>query len=325
MDFMKALQNALFGFLIACTASYVSAQAYPAKPVRLLVPYPPGAALDFLARAIAPKLSENMGVSVVIDNKAGASGAIGSEMLARATPDGYTIGLGNPSTHSLPVALGKKLGYDPLKDFTPISVLVKNILCVVVNPQLPVRSVKELVEYARRNSGSISFSSPGSGTSPHLIGELLNQISGINMVHIPYRGGGPAFSDLLSGEVPVAFAATATIMSYAKNGRVRPLAVFDDRRYRELPEVPTGIEALPGLVAKASWTGVFGPSGMPGSVVGRLNAELLKVVRAPDVVTLLETNGSDVLGTPPEDLKAFVSSDIELWTRVVQARNIRAD
>ena len=322
---MKTTHRGVLGLLLACSAFTASAQSYPAKPVRFLVPYPPGAALDFLARAIAPKLGDSLGVPVVIDNKAGASGAIGSELLARSAPDGYTVGLGNPSTHSLPVALGKKLPYDPVKDFTPISVLVKNILCLVVNAQLPVRSVKELVDYAKKNPGKVSFSSPGAGTSPHLIGELLNQIAGTDMVHIAYRGGGPAFGDLLSGEVPVAFAATATIMAHVKNGRVRPLAVFDDRRYRELPDAPTGSEAFPGFVAKASWTGAFAPTGVPRAIVARLNADMVKAVKAPDVVTLLETNGSEVLGTAPEDLKAFVDSDIELWTRVVRARDIHTD
>lgn len=322
---MRLLFQTVAGLLFAGVALSAGAQAYPSKPVRVLVPYPPGAALDFLARAIGPKLSEGLGVSLVIDNKAGASGAIGSELLARSAPDGYTIGLGNPSTHSLPIALGKKLGYDPLKDFTPISVLVKNILTLAVNPQLPVRSVSELVDYAKKNPGRVSFSSPGSGTSPHLIGELLNQIAGTDMVHIAYRGGGPAFTDLLNGQVPIAFAATATVMPHVKNGRARVLAVFDDVRYGELPDVPTGGESLAGFAPKASWTGVFGPRGLPTPVVARLNAELLKVINVPEVRSLLEANGSQVLGTPPEDLRKFISNDIDLWTRVVQARKIRAD
>lgn len=322
---MRTLQAILLGSLLAGVSCTGWAQTYPAKPVRLLVPFPPGAALDFLARAIVPKLNDSLGISVVIDNKGGASGAIGTELLARSAPDGYTIGLGNPGTHSLPVALGKKLGYDPLKDFTPISVLVKNILSLVVNPQLPVRTVKELVDYAKKNPGKLSFSSAGNGTSLHLIGELLNQLGGIDIAHIPYRGGGPALTDLLSGQVPVAVAASATIMPYVKNGRVRALAVFDDTRYREMPEVPTGSEAFPGFVAKASWIGAFGPLGMPQAIVVRLNNEMVKAVRTPDITALLEANGSAVLGTPPEDLAAFVRSDIELWTGVVRDRNISTD
>jgi len=290
-----------------------------------VVPYPPGASLDMLSRAVAPKLSASMGVPVISESRAGASGAIGSAYLARAAPDGYTIGLGNASTHWLPVALGKKLPYDPVKDFTPLSALVKNISSIVVNPQLPVRSLKELVDYARKNPGKLAYSTPGNGTSAHLIGEMLNQIAGIELVHVPYRGSGPALTDLLGGQVLVGITSTSTIMPYVKNGRVRVLAVLDEKRYPYLPEVPTGGESLAGFAPKATLTGMFGPAGMANETVARLNAELVKAVKANDVRPMLEANGFDVVGSSPEEFSALIKSNIEQWSVVVRARNIQAD
>ncbi len=316
---------ALLATMAAYPAAPLLAQDYPSKPIRIVVPYPPGGSLDILARAVSPKLNAGLGVPVIVESRAGASGVIGSEYLARSAPDGYTIGVGNASTHWLPVALGKKLPYDPVKDFTPLSALVKNISSLVVNSQFPVRSVKELVDYARKNPGKVSFSTPGTGTSAHLIGEMLNQIAGIELVHVPYRGSGPALTDLLGGQVLVGISSTSTVMPYVKNGRIRVLAVLDEKRYAQLPDIPTGSESLPGFAPKATLTGMFGPAGMAHEIVSRLNAELVKAVREPDIRSTLEANAFDVVGSTPEEFSALIRSNIEQWSGVVRARHIHAD
>lgn len=322
---LTRLMILLLGMVLACSAAPLAAQQYPTRLIRIVVPYPPGASLDLLARTLAPKLSLALSVPVISESRAGASGAIGSEYLARAAPDGYTIGLGNASTHWLPVALGKKLPYDPVKDFTPLSALVKNISSLVVNPRLPVRSVKELVDYAKKNPGRLAFSSPGTGTSAHLIGEMLNQIAGIELLHVPYRGSGPALTDLLGGQVLVGITSTSTIMPYVKNAQLRVIAVLDEKRYAYLPEVPTGSESLAGFAPKATLTGMFGPAGMAHETVVRLNTELIRAVTQPDVRSLLEANAFDVVGSSPEEFSALIRSNIEQWSAVVRARNIRAD
>jgi tripartite-type tricarboxylate transporter receptor subunit TctC len=300
-------------------------QAYPSKPIRMVAPYPPGASIDIVARLIGQKMGESMGQAFIVDNKAGASGAIGSEFLARAAPDGYTIGFGNPSTHVLPVALKKKMPYDAVKDFTPISGIAKNILAIAVHPAVPVKNIRELVDYAKANPGKVSYGTPGSGTSHHLIGEMLNEVAGIDMLHIPYKGGGPAVADLLSGQIPMNIASLTTVTPYIKNGRARIIAILDDRRYVELPDVQTGIESFPGFEAKASWTGLFGPAGLPPEIVTRLYTEMRKALGDPEVKKKLEANGFEIIASPPAEFRAFLESDIALWSRVARARNIKSD
>ena len=316
--------------LIAASALFAATLAangegYPSKPIRVIAPFPPGASIDIVARTIGQKMSESMGQPFVIENKAGASGAIGTEFLAHASPDGYTIGIGNPSTHVLPIALKKKMRYDGVKDFTPLSVIAKNILAIVVDPALPVKSIGELVDYTRRNPGRISYGTPGNGTSHHLIGEMLNEVAGIDMLHVGYRGGGPAITDLLSGQIPVGVASLTTVMPFIKSGRIRVIAILDDRRYPDLPDVPTGIESFPGFEAKASWTGMFGPAGLPDEIVARLYAELRKALGDRDVRKRLEANGFEIIGSSPAEFRALLDSDIALWSRIARARNIKVD
>lgn len=307
------------------TALAAHGQGYPARPIRVVAPFPPGASIDIVARTIGQKMSESMGQPFVIENKAGASGAIGTELLARAAPDGYTIGIGNPSTHVLPIALKRKVRYDGVKDFTPLSAIAKNILAIVVDPALPVKSIRELVDYARRNPGTISYGTPGNGTSHHLIGEMLNEVAGIDMLHVGYRGGGPAITDLLSGQIPAGVASLTTVMPFVKSGRIRVIAILDDRRYPDLPDVPTGIESFPGFEAKASWTGMFGPAGLPAEIVARLHAELRKALGDPDVRRRLEANGFEVIGSSPAEFRTLLDSDIALWSRIARARNINVE
>jgi tripartite-type tricarboxylate transporter receptor subunit TctC len=320
---MLRLLVAASALLAGALAAY--GQGYPGKPVRVIAPFPPGASIDIVARTVGQKMSEGMGQPFVIENRAGASGAIGTEFLARAAPDGYTIGIGNPSTHVLPIALKKKMAYDAVKDFTPLGAVAKNILAIAVHPSLPVKSIRELVEYARSNPGKVSFSTPGNGTSHHLIGEMLNDVAGIDMLHIGYRGGGPAVTDLLNGQVPVAVASLTSVTPFVKSGRTRVIAILDDRRYADLPDVPTGIESFPGFEAKASWVGMFGPAGLPVEVVARLNAELRKALVDPDVRKRLETNGFEIIGSSPAEFRALLDSDLVLWSRIARARNVQVD
>jgi tripartite-type tricarboxylate transporter receptor subunit TctC len=312
--------SALFAAALAA-----SGQSYPSKPIRVIAPFPPGASIDIVARTIGQKMSESMGQPFVVDNRAGASGAIGTELLARAAPDGYTIGIGNPSTHVIPIALKKKMPYDGVKDFTPLSNIAKNILAIVVAPGLPVKSIRELVDYTKNNPGKIFFGTPGNGTTHHLIGEMLNEVAGINMQHVGYRGGGPAITDLLSGQIPVGVASLTTVTPFIKNGRIRVIAIIDDRRYPDLPDVPTGIESFPGFDAKASWVGVFGPAGLPAEIVTRLNAELRKALTDPDVRRRLEANGFEIIGSSPGEFRTLIESDVALWSRIGSSRNIKGD
>jgi len=303
----------------------VHGQAYPAKPIRMVAPYPPGASMDIVARMLGQKMGESMGQTFVVENKAGASGAIGSEFLARAPADGYTIGFGNPSTHVLPVALKKKMTYDAVKDFTPIGVIAKNILAIVVNPNLPVKSVRELVEYAKANPGKVSYGTPGNGTSHHMIGEMLSGVGGVELLHIPYKGGGPAIADMLSGQIPMNIASFTTVVPYIKTGRARLIAILDDRRYPDMPDVPTGIESYPGFEAKASWIGMFGPAGMPGEVVTRLHAEMRRALADPEVRKRLEANGFEIIDGTPADFRAFLAADIALWSKVANSRRVKVE
>ena len=300
-------------------------QGYPSRPIRMVAPYPPGASMDIVARTLGQKMGESVGQAFVVDNKPGASGAIGSEFLARAAPDGYTIGFGNPSTHVLPVALKRKMTYDAVKDFAPIGVIAKNILSIVVNPALPVKTVRELVDYAKNNPGRISYGTPGNGTSHHLIGEMLSQVAGVELLHVPYKGGGPAIADLLSGQIPMNIASFTTVVPYVKSGKARVIAILDDRRYADMPEVPTGIESFPGFEARASWIGMFGPTGMPADLVARIHAELRKALADPEVKKRLEANGFEIIGGSPAEFRAFLDADIALWSRVANARSIKVD
>jgi tripartite-type tricarboxylate transporter receptor subunit TctC len=325
---VRTLRNIGLGLALAITASLplpASSQPYPSKPIRMVAPYPPGASIDIVARLLGQKMGESMGQAFVIDNKAGASGAIGSEFLARSAPDGYTIGFGNPSTHVLPVALRKKMQYDAVKDFTPISAIAKNILAIAVHPSLPVRNIRELVDYAKHNPGKISYGTPGAGTSHHLIGEMLNEVAGTDMLHVGYRGGGPAITDLLSGQIPMGIASLTTVTPYVKNGRTRIIAILDDRRYSDLPDIPTGIESFPGFEAKASWTGLFGPAGMPPEIVNRIYTEMRKALADPEVKKKLEANGFEIIASTPAEFRTFLDADIALWSRIARARNIKTE
>ncbi|MBI3938874.1 MAG: tripartite tricarboxylate transporter substrate binding protein [Betaproteobacteria bacterium] len=308
-----------------CAAAPLLAQPYPSKPIRVVVGFPPGGTNDILARMIAQKLTENLGQAVIVDNRPGANSIIGSELVARSAPDGYTLLL-NSVVHAINAGLYKKLPYDPVNDFAPVILLASGQLVLVTHPSLPVNSVKQLVALAKARPGEINYASTSSGGSPHLAMELFKTMAGgLKIVHIPYKGTGPAFTDLLSGQVPLMFSPLLPALPHIKAGKLRALAVGSSKRAPVVPEVPTMAESgLPGFEASA-WFGVFAPARTSKDVVGRLNAEIVKILQVPDLRGRLSSQGADPIGSTPEQFGDYVRSEIAKWARVIEASGARAE
>src|SRR5262249_22605862 len=312
-------------FLIvsACSAS-VHAQSYPTKPVRIVVPYPPGGGSDTIIRPLAQKLSESLGQQFVIENRGGASGNIGMATVARAAPDGYTLVFALNAQLAVNVSLFKKIPYDPVRDFEPITLLGQGAYLLVVHPSLPVRSVKELVALAKTKPGQIAYASSGNGSGGHLAAELLNTMTGIKLLHVPYKGGGPALIDLLAGQVQVLFATHLSSWPHIQSGRIRPLAVSTAKRAAGL-DLPTMAEAgVPGYDSGV-WYAVLAPAGTSREIVTKLNGEVLRGLKQPDFRSLLTNNSIDPIGSTPEQLGAYVRSEIRKYAKVVKDANIQVD
>jgi len=321
---MATLRNALL--VLALAASHAAfGQAYPAKPIRLVVPYPPGGSTDLLARTLAQKMGETIGQPIIVDNRGGASGMLGSELVARAAPDGYTFLLGTGATHGLNMLLSKTVPYDPVRDFTPLTAAVEVPIALAVHPSVPASSARELVDYAKRNPGKLSFGSSGTGSPHHLAGELLKQLTGIDIVHVPYKGAGPAMQDLIGGQIPIVLTTLSTALPQMRGGKIKVLGVVEAKRAQSAPEVPTIGESLPGYAMPNSWLGFFGPAGLPDPIVRRLNDELVKAVRAPDVRAKLEAAGLPVTGTTAAEFSFMVKRDIETFRRIVTAAGIKPE
>jgi tripartite-type tricarboxylate transporter receptor subunit TctC len=301
------------------------AQAYPAKPVRLIVPYPPGGSTDLLGRTVAAKMTESWGQQVIVDNRAGANGMVGSDLVAKAAPDGYTFVLGTGASHGLGLFLSKAVPYDPVKDFTPLCAAVEVPITLAVHPSLPVTNVRELVDYAKKNPGKLSFGSSGTGSPHHLSGELLKSVAGLDMVHVAYKGAGPSMADLLGGQIPMVFTTLSTAIPPHKAGKIRILAVVEAKRQPSMPEIPTVGESVPGYVMPASWLGFFGPAGLPEAITRRLNAEIMKAIQSPEVKSRLEGAGMPVTGTSPEVFAKMVRDDIETFRRITQSAGIKPE
>lgn len=263
-------RSAALALIMLGLAAGIQAQTYPDKPLRLIVPYAPGAGADQLARAVGERLGASLGQPVIVDNRAGAGGTLGADAVAKASPDGYTVVLGTDATHATNVFLSKKFPYDPIKSFTPIAPVAVNHIVLVVHPSLPVKNVAELIAYAKANPKKLSFGSSGNGSAHHLAGELLNEKAGIDIVHVPYKGGGPAMTDLIGNSIQVLFASYATAKPHIDSGKVRALAVVEDKRLGPLPTIG---ETVPGY-AISSWFAFFGPANLPPAVVSRLNADI---------------------------------------------------
>ncbi len=313
---------AAFSVLLAAALA-AHARAFPDKPVRLVVPYAAGGSTDVISRTLGQKLSEMWGQPVVIDNRPGASTIIGTDIVAKSSPDGYTLLVTTASFTIMP-SLIDKLPYDPRKDFQPITLINTTPLVLVVNPSVPAKSVQELIALAKAKPGALNFGSAGSGGSNHLAGELFNAMAGVKMVHIPYKGNAPALNDLVGGHVDVVFNGLTSAMPLIKAGKLRPLAVTSLARAGALPEIPTLDElGMKGFLA-VGWNGLSAPARTPKEVIARINADVLKVIRSPELVERLKTEGSDPVGNSPEQFTAFLQEETARWSKVIRFANIQA-
>jgi len=293
-------------------------QSYPSRPVRIVVPLSPGGFADTPARMLAPRLSEQLGRQFFVENRPGAGSTIGADFVAKSAPDGYTLLLtGTP--HVISAHLYKKLAYDSLKDFTHIALVASGPYALVVNPrELQVNSVRELIAIARAQPGKIDYASSGNGSAQHLVSALFNSMAGIELNHVPYKGSAPAMQDLLGGQVKVSFAGVPNVLAHVRSGRLRALAVSTPRRWPELPEVPTVAEAgVPGYEATL-WLNISGPAGMPADIVQRLNAEIAKALRDPELQNNFRAAGVEATSMGPQELNAFMRTEYEKWGRVVR-------
>ena len=299
-------------------------QTYPERPIRLVVSYPPGGGTDVTARTIDAKLSEGLCRQVVIDNRPGAGSTIGTDLVAKATPDGYTL-LMSDTTFGIVPGLYAKLPYDAQRDFQPVTQITGVPVGLVIHPALPAHSVKDLVALAKSKPGGLNFGSGGVGTPVHMAGELLKLAAGINIVHIPYKGAGPAFADLLGGHFQLMFPTLQSAVPHIKSGRLRLLALTSEKRSPAFPDVPTMAEAgVPGVVATA-WFGIHAPRGTPKAIVARLHGEAVKVLQDPTVRQRFESEGAEPVGSSPAQFQQFVANEIAKWTKVVKDAGIKAE
>lgn len=305
-------------------AGHAQPSNYPNKAIRLVSPYAPGGGTDILARLVGQKLAEAFGHPVVVENRPGAGGTIGTELVTRAAPDGYTIMIASPSPIVVAPHLTKKLGYDPLRDLAPITMISIVPAVLIVHPSLPVKSVKELVAFAKARPGQLTFSSSGNGGTGHLAGEMLKSMTGTDMVHVPYKGTGPATTAVLSGEVSLSFGNIMSTLPYVKSARLRGVAVTTPSRSPVLPEVPSVAETLPGYSA-GPWYGVLAPAGLPAPVAERLHQEIVKILRSPEVGKVLKSEGADPVGNTPAEFAAQLRAETERWGKVVQQTKMRGD
>ena len=319
----------VIGLLVAAVLTIVAtttlAQTWPNKPVRIIVPYPPGGVGDTFTRSLAQQLSERLGQPVLIENKPGASQIIGAELAAKAAPDGYTLFLGSVTSLAINVRSQKKLPYDPVRDFAPVSLCFASPLYLVVNPTLPASSVAELIALARAKPGQLTFASVGQGGSLHLAGELFKSMTGVDMTHIPYKGSAPALADVMGGQVSMIFDVGVSALPQVRAGKLRALAITASRRSEGTPEYPTIAEAgVPGYEASI-WFGIVAPAGTPAPVVARLSREIAQIVRTPAIRERFVPLGLDLIGGTPEEFAATMRSEIPKWARVLQDARVEPE
>jgi tripartite-type tricarboxylate transporter receptor subunit TctC len=302
----------------------VAAQTFPSRPVRLVVPFPAGGSTDVVARLVAEKLSQSLGQPVVVENRAGAGGTIGSEAVAKSAPDGYTLLLGTSSTHAVAPSLYPKLGYDPVRDFAPAVLIGTATVLVLVHPSVPVRNAAELITYAKANPSKLSYGSTGNGSISHLIAEYFKSAAGIQMQHVPYKGDSPLATDLLSGQVQVAFGTAAAFLQHVQSGKLRALAITDAKPSPIAPNLPTVAETVRDFEA-LQWFGFFAPAGTPRDVVLRMNGDINKVLQMRDVVDKLQGLGIAVSGGSPEQFATFLRGEAGKWAKIVKDSGAKVD
>ena len=321
---MRQLARRLFALFLVASATIAHAQSWPSKPVRLVVPYSPGAGTDSIARILAQKVGDALGQPLVVDNRPGAGGSIGTDIVAKAPSDGYTL-LFAPTSHAINASLYARLPFDTQKDFTPISIVASLPIVLAVESSVAARTVKELVALAKAKPGQLSMASSGNGTVFHLIGEMFKGRAGIDIVHVPFKGGAPAVAALIGGQVTMTFETSVTLLPHIRSGKVRPLAVASAKRIAVAPEVPTLAEAgYPGIVSE-NWYGLFAPAGTPKEVIARLYAELDHAIHSPDVREKLSQQGAEIRENTPEQTAAFVQSEMAKWAKVIRDSGAKVD
>ncbi len=317
---MQTLRHALLASLLLAAASIAQAQSFPSKPVRLIVPYPAAGAVDIVSRLLADKLGGSLGTTVIVENKAGAAGMIGADQMAKSAPDGHTLAMITVSSHAIAPSVYKSMPYDPIVDFAMVSLTANTPYIITVNPSVPARSLRELIALAKAKPGALNFGSSGTGTTPHLAGELFNTLAGVKINHIPYKGSAPMVNDLLGGQVQVAF--DNTVIPNIKAGKLIGLAVTSGTRLAAVPDIPTAIEAgLAGYEA-VGWMGLAAPKGTPTDVVARLSRDTARGMAQPDVVEKLTALGFQAASNSPEQFTAYVRAEITKWAKVVKDAGI---
>jgi tripartite-type tricarboxylate transporter receptor subunit TctC len=317
----------LFFCVVALAFTFASgiaeAQNYPSKPIRLIVPFPPGGSNDIVGRMIAAQLGERLGLSVVVDNRGGAGGTIGTDMAAKAAPDGYTLLLISVA-HAFNPAMYKKLPYDPEKSFAPIGLVAAGPVALMVHPSVPATTVKELIAFAKTKPGELNYATAGVGSFQHLASELFKLQTGVNIVHIPYKGGGPAMMDTIAGQAQINMASLIQVIPHAKSGKLRLLATSGSKRSSLFPDVPTVAETVPGYDA-TNWWGLVAPAGTPAAVVSKLHSELEALLKSAETKKRLESEGADVVRMDPAEFGRFLSAEMVKWTKVVREAGITAE
>lgn len=325
---MKAPMQWIAAFLSVYCLGHTLAHAqsaYPVKPIRIIVPFPPGGSVDPVARMIGAKLTETFGQPVVVDNRPGANGAIGTEVLAKSPPDGYTLVLLGGGTHVINALLVRNLPYDSVKDFAPIATVQRSDYVLVVHPSLPVADLKQLIALAKARPAQLSYASAGNGNMNHLAAELFNMLTGVRTLHIPYKGGGQALTDVMSGQVHMHFAVVVSALPHLRSGRLKPLAIGGDKRSPVLPDVPTFTEAgLPGFRLQP-WQGFFAPARTPKPIIDRLATEISRIVMLPEISERIVGWGSQPVISTPEQFAALMASDFVKFAEVIKAANIKLD
>jgi tripartite-type tricarboxylate transporter receptor subunit TctC len=312
-------------FLTAMPRASAQSATYPNRPIRFIVPLPAGGGADIVARIVAEQLTKSLGQQVLVDNRPGGGTVIGADLAAKAPPDGYTLLLGTATTHAINASLVKKLPYDPVKDFSPITLVAVLPQIIVSHPSLPVASLKEFVALARKRPGEIFFASTGNGSANHLGGEMLNAVAGLKNVHVPYKGASPALTDLLAGQVQFMFTTIPPALPHVRSGRLRALAVANAKRSSLLPDLPTTAEnGAPGVEA-SSWNGVLTPAGTPRDIIAKLHTEIATVMKLPGVSDRLASAGVEPMLTTPEEFAAYIESETARYAKVVRSSGARVD
>jgi tripartite-type tricarboxylate transporter receptor subunit TctC len=323
------MHRVMIAAMLAATSPYVAAQvgsapAYPDKVIRVVVPYSPGAGADLHARALAQKLTENLGQTVIVDNRAGANGTLAMEFVAKSAPDGYTLVYALPAQFAVNPALYPRLPYDPVRDFDPIMLVVSTPLVLFTHPSVPVKSIRELITLAKARGGKLVLASAGNGSAGHLCLEMFKTMAGIDILHVPYKGAAPSMIDLIAGHAQLSFLAWSTAGGYVKTGRLRALGVTSAKRATALPDLPSISETLPGYDI-TNWYGVAGPTGIQKAIVAKLNTEILRALAAPDLRQAFEKEAIEPIGSTPQQFGDYIKSEIVKWGNLVKSSGMRID